>query len=150
MMVAPQLVIGGDAEAALRSVGPWPWVVLQALALRAEPDAADGLVARVSARRLAAELGAARATIDRAVDALSTAGWVSPCSWRDPIGGRFVSQHQLSLPAGLHRADLADRGLPPGAAVPPGRVPRRRPSATAPSTTIAVQLSLLDLDTAAD
>ena len=141
------LLVGPESRATRAAVGPTAWVVLEELALSAEPDGSGRLVARTSVRRLGAALGLDKDTAARALSRLTTAGFVSRAA------SPGASSYAVAAVAGLRPADtdhLAQPARPHGpdrdagptiAAASSSARSRRRP---APGRDRA-QLSLLDM-----
>jgi hypothetical protein len=108
--------LGAEAASLRRAVTPATWVVLEELALAARCDPAGRLVAPLSVRAIAAQLGLAKDTAGRALGWLADAGIARFEAGRQG-GGRFGSGgYVLDLgPTGL-RLELTVR-------------PRTRPAA---------------------
>jgi hypothetical protein len=115
---------GPRAAATRRDLGPVAWCVLECLLERSH----DGSTSTASVRAIAADLGVAKNTAQRAVARLVRAGVAEPFQERDPQG-RF-------RPGG-YRLNLTDPS------VAPTRTPRHPRPRTGPRATPA-QLSLLD------
>lgn len=90
------LVVGCDAEAVRRSLGPLAWTALEVLFESSE--SIDGaVVARSSARCLADALGVAKNTAHRAIVALRRAGLIEPTQLRTPDGKFTRGAYRLSV-----------------------------------------------------
>ena len=115
---------GSRAAATRRSLGPVAWCVLECLLERSD----DGRTSTASVRSIAADLGVAKNTAQRATASLVRAGVAEPVQERD-AQGRFRP--------GRYRLNLTD--LLADAPTPTPRRPRPRAARRAAPT----QLSLL-------
>lgn len=80
----------------VRRLGPTAWAVLEDLRARSV-DVDDEVVAHVSIRALAAELGLAKATVHRATSRLTRAGLIEARQTRTDAG-TFTNGHYVLLP----------------------------------------------------
>lgn len=94
------LVVGVDAGAMRRRVGPVAWCVLESVVAAIDHDG----LATLSIRSVAAELGVSKNTVQRAMATLRTAALVDPIAARRD-DGRFA--------AGAYRVSLARSVLAP-------------------------------------
>jgi DNA-binding transcriptional MocR family regulator len=94
-----RLVVTARAASFRRALAPSAWVVLEELALAADPVG----IATTNSRRLAGDLGLSKDTASRAVQRLIAAGLVERIERRDDSTGRFR--------AIAYRVDLAAAGL---------------------------------------
>jgi DNA-binding transcriptional MocR family regulator len=115
---------GPRAAATRRSLGPVAWCVLECLLERSD----DGRASAASVRSIAADLGVAKNTAQRAIARLVRAGVAEPVQERD-TRGRFRPGHYR-----LHVTDLL---VPAPTPTPP------RPRPRAARRAAPTQLSLL-------
>lgn len=87
------MIIGVDAAAMRRQVGPVSWCVLEALAARIDTTAR----AQVSIRSLSGELGVSKNTVHRAIGVLRTAGLVEPIEQRRDDGRYGVGGYRVTV-----------------------------------------------------
>ena len=145
-VAGPVLVLGTESSGLRRTLGPMSWVALEALAARSREI--DGrLVADVSVRSLAGELGVAKDTAARALGVLRDAGLIVAAQARG-VRGRFAGGcYVVMLPADTLAAQNASRSREPRKWSAPTSfataAPRLRPSHIANAAT---QLSLLETD----
>jgi hypothetical protein len=94
------VVLSGECRLLRRALRPLVWVILEEVALDADVD--DGrLVARISARQVAQQLGLNPSTAAEALRVLGRRGLVS-MERETGLAGRFgLSAYQLRPPAGL-------------------------------------------------
>lgn len=93
-----RVVLGPAAHALRRRVGASAWMVLEEMLEQSHIDA-DGLVAAVSVRSLAASLGIAKDTAHRATMRLRDLGVIEAHQARTPSGGFAAGGYRLSVPA---------------------------------------------------
>ena len=141
----PVLVLGTESSGLRRTLGPMSWVALEALAARSREI--DGrLVADVSVRSLAGELGVAKDTAARALGVLRDAGLIVAAQGRG-VRGRFAGGcYVVMLPADTLAAQNVSRSREQRRSAPTSfatAAPRLRPSHIANAAT---QLSLLETD----
>jgi hypothetical protein len=133
------VVLAPEGRALRRVLGPTPWVALEVLA--AQSHHADGcVVADISVRGLAAELGVAKDTAARALATLRAKGVIAPRQSRTPLGRYATGSYVIAktdLFAIAQRADSAPSML--SQAIRASK-PRRLP------TISSTQLSLLEAD----
>lgn len=115
--------VGSRAAEMRRQVGPTAWCALECLVERSP----DGRTSEASVRAVAAELGVAKNTAQRAIVILARAGMVESVQRRSDTGrfepGRYVLHlHELTAPTSPPRAtrrparvDDAQLSLLPGA-----------------------------------
>jgi hypothetical protein len=115
------VVVGAEARAWRRAVGPTAWVVLEEFVAIAQPDANGRWCAATSIRGLAAELGLGRDAVDAALRRLRLAAVVTFAPPRRPADGRFGAGSYVV--SGEIRAALTDAPQPALRAV--GRPVRR-------------------------
>lgn len=136
--VATAVVVGTAAHDVRRAVGPTSWCVLEVLA--ATPaDSGEPWVVPSSVRHVAAQLGIAANTAQRALAVLRDAGLVTP-SQRRELAGRFGGgTYVLTVDS-----DVLDRRVLESVSVaqPPVAAPRPR-AAAAPVLHHGEQLALL-------
>jgi hypothetical protein len=122
--VSGVIPVGPRAAVTRRNLGPVTWCVLECLIERSD----DGRTTTASVRSIAADLGVAKNTAQRAIASLVRAGVAEPVQDRD-ARGRFRPGHYR-----LHVTHLIAAAPTP---TPPR--PRRR----APRRSTPTQLSLL-------
>lgn len=124
-------MLGPGAPQLRRELGPTAWSALEVLVASANADGD----ARASVRTVAAELGVAINTAQRAITRLRRAGTVVHAQHRSVDGHFAGAVYRLAIPADVITAATA----------PNDRLPTRSPSShrTATSTPAAEQLVLL-------
>jgi DNA-binding transcriptional ArsR family regulator len=93
----PSVVVGGAASELRRALGPTSWMVLEEMLLHSTGPA-DGCVARVSVRALAASLGLAKDTVGRAIRRLRDAGLVTVAQQRTDAGIFDSGTYLIAVP----------------------------------------------------
>lgn len=127
-----RVVVGVDATAVRRRVGPTAWCVLEAIAANADRPA--------SVRSLAVELGICNNAVHRALGVLRAAGLISPIAQSRDRGRFGAGGHRLTVPPSV----LAPGTAPsPPPIVEDGRLSRRVRRAVRP--VVVEQLSLLEV-----
>lgn len=91
------VVVGPDAHALRRLVGPTAWVVLETT-LAVARSSGDQLVAEVSVRQLATMLGLAKNTVARALLVLRRAQLVAPVESRTSDGAFACGRYAIDVP----------------------------------------------------
>ena len=91
------VVVGAAAGELRRALGPTSWVVLEELLL-CSTGPADGCVAQVSVRALAASLGLAKDTVGRAIRRLRYAGLVTVAQQRTVAGIFDTGTYVIAVP----------------------------------------------------
>ena len=91
------VVVGGAASELRRALGPTSWMVLEELLL-CSTGPADGCVASVSVRALAASLGLAKDTVGRAIRRLRYAGLVTVVQPRTVAGIFDTGTYRFAVP----------------------------------------------------
>ena len=91
------VVVGAAAGELRRALGPTSWVVLEELLL-CSTGPADGCVAQVSVRALAASLGLAKDTVGRAIRRLRYAGLVTVAQQRTDAGIFDTGTYLIAVP----------------------------------------------------
>ena len=94
-----RLVTGARAPAVRRALGPTAWTVLEGLLTAAHETDHGTVVAEVSVRQLAADLGLACGTVARALVALRLDGLVTPAQCRRGDGAFAGGSYALHVPA---------------------------------------------------
>jgi DNA-binding transcriptional MocR family regulator len=142
----PVVVLGPGSSQLRRALGPMPWVSLEALAARSR--VIDGrLVADVSVRSLASELGVAKDTAARALGALRDAGLIVAAQGRGSRGRFAGGCYAVVLPPGALAAEHARASLEPRSRSTAESLTNAAPQVRRPdAATAAVQLSLLETD----
>jgi DNA-binding transcriptional MocR family regulator len=114
------------------------WMVLEEMLEQSDSDAdADGLVAAVSVRSLAASLGVAKDTVHRATGRLRDLGVIEAHQTRTSSGGFAAGGYRLSIPAACLSIVNASSPSPSASTAKTSR--RRAPAASRASD----QLSLV-------
>jgi DNA-binding transcriptional ArsR family regulator len=139
------LIVGAAAADVRRSLGPTAWCALEVLAASPRDQVADAWIVRSSVRDLAARMGVAKNTAQRALADLRDARLVEFAQRRDG-GGRFhASTYRLAVPDAV----LTPQPLQRGAAVRSSRRSEagvgRRVAAASPAGGFEEQLVLLPL-----
>jgi hypothetical protein len=124
-------MLGPGAPQLRRELGPTAWSALEVLVASTNADGD----ARASVRTVAAELGVAINTAQRAISRLRNAGIVTHAQHRSVDGHFAAAIYRLEIPTDVF--DIAT--------APNGRLPTRSPSShrIATSTPVAEQLLLL-------
>ena len=104
------LTLGPSAASWRRRLAPLAWCALEVVAERARPEA-EYVVADVSERSVAEELGVAKNTALRALKALRAVGLIEHRQTRDGAGRYDVTTYRLALPAGLLSPACLERVL---------------------------------------
>lgn len=120
-----RVVLGPAAHVLRRRVGATAWMVLEEMLEQSDFDA-DGPMAAVSVRSLAASLGVAKDTVHRATTRLRDLGVIEPHQDRTSAGGFAAGGYRLNIPA----ACLSIADTLPRASDPAPRPPRRRTAAS--------------------
>ena len=94
-----RLVTGARAPAFRRALGPTAWTVLEGLLTVAHETDDGTVVAEVSVRQLAADLGLACGTLARALVALRRDRLVTPAQCRRDDGAFAGGSYALRVPA---------------------------------------------------
>lgn len=94
------VVVGAASSELRRALGSTSWMVLEELLLRSD-GTADGSVARVSVRSLAASLGLAKDTAARAIRRLRDFGLVTAAQPRTDAGIFDTGTYVIALPDGV-------------------------------------------------
>ena len=97
-MTTDVVVVGHGAAPVRRRLGPTGWVLLEAVVARGRSDG-DAIVASVSVRSLAAELGLAKNTVARALVAVRAAGLLTAIQARDAAGTFASGSYLVTVPA---------------------------------------------------
>lgn len=93
-----RVVLGPAAHVLRRRVGAMAWMVLEEMLEQSDLDAdADGLVAAVSVRSLAASLGVAKDTVHRATTRLRDLGVIEAHQARTSSGSFAAGGYRLSI-----------------------------------------------------
>jgi hypothetical protein len=112
------VVVGGAARELRYALGPTSWMVLEELLL-CSTGPADGCVASVSVRALAASLGLAKDTVGRAIRRLRCAGLVSVAQQRTVAGIFDTGTYLIAVPDCITLNAPTPTARPPRARVDP-------------------------------
>ena len=105
------VVVAGAASELRRALGPTSWMVLEELLLHSTGPA-DGCVASVSVRALAASLGLAKDTVGRAIRRLRYAGLVTVAQQRTVAGIFDTGTYLIAVPDCITIAPTPSTPLP--------------------------------------
>jgi hypothetical protein len=130
------VLLGPAAHVLRRRVGATAWMVLEEMLEQSDIDA-DGLIAAVSVRSLAASLGVAKDTVHRATTLLRDLGVIDPHQARTSSGGFAAGGYRLSIPTACLSILDAPSSSPSASSAKASR--RRAPAASRASD----QLSLV-------
>jgi hypothetical protein len=93
------VIVGAAAAPVRRNLGPAAWCALEVLATEPAADGGDVWIVSSSVRTLAARMGVAKNTGQRALTALRKAGFVASIQHRDSTGKFGQSAYRLNVAA---------------------------------------------------
>lgn len=135
-----RVVLGPAAHVLRRRVGASAWMVLEEMLehSQASSDEDGHRVAVVSVRSLAASLGVAKDTVQRATTRLRELGVIEPHQARTVAGNFAIGGYRLDIPVAC--LSIVDTAAADASASAPSGIARRR---SPRSSSVSDQLSLL-------